>query len=195
MAYNSNIPQPGDLLSTSQPQLLANFQALQTLLDVNHVDFASADQGKHKWLTFPSQGSVPSFASGEMGVFNQNASPSSRNDLWLARGNGTPFPMTGYGISGTSFWTYLPSGFLIVGGNISTNNGTVTITYNNAGSGGIASFPGFTTAAINAQATRVANVSATQFPCIAAAPTLTQLTINSNNVSGSINLYWYVIGL
>jgi hypothetical protein len=75
MAYQANIPQPGDLLSQSQSDLLNNFMALQTLIDINHVDFASGDQGKHKWVTFPVQGAIPpagsGFLAGELGLYMQ----------------------------------------------------------------------------------------------------------------------------
>ena len=43
MAYNQNIPQPADQLKNSQPQLLANFQEINTILDVNHVGFNLGD--------------------------------------------------------------------------------------------------------------------------------------------------------
>src|SRR5438445_164595 len=51
MAYQSNIPQATDQLSVSQGDILNNFAALSTFLNINHVDFASGDQGKHKWVT------------------------------------------------------------------------------------------------------------------------------------------------
>ncbi len=47
MSYQNNIPQPTDALSQSQSDILNNFAAIQTLIDVDHVDFANINQGKH----------------------------------------------------------------------------------------------------------------------------------------------------
>lgn len=124
MAYNANIPQATDQLSQSQADLLANFQALQVLIDVNHVDFASADQGKHKWITWPVQGSAPSFNSGEIGAYSLLSSVTTINELYLNKlvsgSTAVQVPMTASILStnaapsNLSFgWTYLPSGILI----------------------------------------------------------------------------------
>ena len=47
MAYLNNIPQATDRIKDSQPQILANFAEIQTLVGVNHVNFNAVDQGKH----------------------------------------------------------------------------------------------------------------------------------------------------
>ncbi len=147
--YNNNIPQPGDFPSQSQSQILQNFQQLDTAWAVNHVDFNTADQGKHAKVTFPIQSPAPAFLVGEIGLFNQNAYPTSVPDLWLTRGTGSAFPMTGYSIdvSGQSGWTYYPSGVLYAWGQVQVVAATpITITYISADTSGGAgvNFPGFT---------------------------------------------------
>ena len=59
MAYSPNIPQPTDIPANSQPQLLANFQGINTLINVNHIGFDVTDQGKHKWVSMPVQLAAP----------------------------------------------------------------------------------------------------------------------------------------
>ena len=46
--------------------------AIQTLIDVNHYDFASANQGKHMFVTMPVQTQSPGTALGEMALFTMN---------------------------------------------------------------------------------------------------------------------------
>lgn len=55
MAYNQNLPQATDAISDSQSGILGNFQAIKTLVDVNHVTFddPSGNQGMHKFLQMP----------------------------------------------------------------------------------------------------------------------------------------------
>jgi hypothetical protein len=128
MPYNANIPQPTDQLSQSQPQLLANFQALQTLIDVNHVDFASADQGKHKKVTFPVQNPAPAFIAGEVGLYNFLSPLTTNNELYLTNSAGTSFPMTAKLGAGNG-WSYLPSGLLIKWGINQAANGSTVVNF------------------------------------------------------------------
>ena len=79
MAYNPNIPQATDTLNSSQGDLLANFMAIQTLIDVNHYDFASANQGKHMFVTMPVQTQSPGTALGEMALFTMNDGSERHN--------------------------------------------------------------------------------------------------------------------
>jgi hypothetical protein len=138
MAY-ANIPQATDQLSQSQADLLANFQALQVLIDVNHVDFASGDQGKHKWITWPVQGAAPAFAAGEVGAYNLLSTVTSIDELFLNKivsgGAAVQIPMTASILSTNNSpglnvvgWTYLPSGVLLKWGQGSAN-GTTNFTF------------------------------------------------------------------
>jgi hypothetical protein len=200
MAYQANKPQATDALSQSQIDIQNNFGAIQTLVDVNHVDFASSDAGKHYKVTFTDQtGDVPAFLSGEIGVFNQLASPTSINDLWMVRGTAPAFPITGYvnnNVASTNGWTYIPSGLKIAWGIGVMNSPAVTATviYGSA----LVNFPGFTTFWTAPQLTRlrsgpppaenlvvVQSFSQTQFTAAA--------TTTSN--AGTIQFSWMIIGL
>jgi len=203
MAYNSAIPQPTDQISVSQGQLLANFQAISTFVNVNHVDFASPDQGKHKFVTMPSQGAAPAFLATEIGLFNQNAVPTVRNDLWMARGAGTPFPITGYanGIVGAVLanaavsWTYLPSGLKIISGQNTTSGGTLEITFNNTAAGGLTGFPGFSSFISSIQVVRIDNSGSSTTVMRVKSFTLTKATFGLANGSTDSTFFWSVMGL
>lgn len=138
MAYNENIPQPSDRLSQSQADLLANFQAIKTLVDINHVDFADAvNQGKHKVVTFPVQSPVPTFAGGETGLYNFLSPATAKNETYVHTQTGATtreVPMTASILSGNSApasdsggWTYYPSGIFETWGS-GNGNGLTTVT-------------------------------------------------------------------
>ncbi len=55
MTYNPSIPNPGDLLSTSQGDIKDNFSSANTSFGVDHYAFSdlTANNGKHKFVTTP----------------------------------------------------------------------------------------------------------------------------------------------
>jgi hypothetical protein len=137
MAYNSNIPQATDQLNVSQGDILANFQEIATYVAVNHVAFGAADAGKHKWVTFPLQGSAPAFAAGEEGLYNKALTGVSELYVHKQYNGGTAeVPMTASilsasaPVSGGAGWTYLPSGIYMAWGSV-TLNGNTTVTLAN----------------------------------------------------------------
>lgn len=120
MAYNNAIPQANDSLKNSQSQLLANFQAIKTLIDVNHETFGSANEGKHKWVTFPVQGAVTATAAGEVNMYSANGAISGVPELWIQKQSAaTAFEFTS-SLGATNGWTRLPSGILLKWGTLST---------------------------------------------------------------------------
>lgn len=128
MAYNPNIPQPGDLISISQGDILANFQAIKTLIDINHEDFASANAGKHKFLTMTVQAPAPVFAVGEIGVFSFLSAVTGVNELNITNSAGTTTPFSA-SLQNPSGWSYLPSGVLLKWGNSGTIAGANAIVF------------------------------------------------------------------
>jgi len=132
MAYNQNIPQPTDQISVSQAQLLANFQAIQTLVDVNHVDFASADQGKHKIVTMPQQAGAPVTGGTEVALVALASTLSGVTELnFCNAAAGTVYEFTSSDVA-TTGWTRTAAGTLYKWGNVSGNGATV-ITFPVAG--------------------------------------------------------------
>lgn len=111
-SYNPQIPQATDDPSVSQGQLLLNFQSLQAWLDVNHVDYASADAGKHVFVEFPVQSPVPTTGAGEVGLYCQTSTLSGNPELVFSNQSGTGiYEFTSAGLS-TQGWARLPSGVL-----------------------------------------------------------------------------------
>jgi hypothetical protein len=70
--YNPSIPQPTDLISNSQAQLLANFGQLNTQFAVDHVAFNTGSgngDGHHKQITFDNAPTEPTPAGTVSNVF------------------------------------------------------------------------------------------------------------------------------
>lgn len=142
MAYNTAIPVASNLLSVDQGNIQANFAAISTLVNVNHVDFNGADQGKHKWVTMPSQGAIPpagsGFSAGEIGLYNAVNPTTTKNELYINKTNQATVvqvPATASYLSvnsapasGSNGWTYLPSGIVLIWGTITSANGLTTVT-------------------------------------------------------------------
>ena len=134
--YTTDIPQPGDIPSQSQDQILQNFQSLADAQDRNHVSLTNVtltDRGKHNFLQMPEQGSAPATAANEGGVYTKEAS-SITNLFWRQESNGTEVQMTNiaptYDAGNFRGYTFLPGGLLIQYGFVNavvTN--TVVITF------------------------------------------------------------------
>jgi len=115
LAYNAGIPLATDQLATSQADLLNNFAAINTFVNVNHVPFNGADQGKHAQVTFPLgplAGQPFTYGIGEIGLQSLNQAPTNIPDIWMTRGTGVAIPITGSDKAPVG-WSYLPSGVLI----------------------------------------------------------------------------------
>lgn len=113
MAYQNNIPQPTDQLSKSQSDILNNFAEIKTLVDVNHVTFGSPDQGKHKFITMPVQGSSPATLGGEVALFSRTSTLSSLDEIaWRRSTNGVVIEFTS-ALNTNNGWTRFPSGILV----------------------------------------------------------------------------------
>lgn len=132
MPYNANIPQPTDQFSQSQVDILGNFSAINTLIDVDHVDFNASGQGKHFRVSLPVQSPAPTFSAGDVGLYSFASPVTVQNELYINKVNQvsvTQIPATASILSttsapatGVSGWTYLPSGILIKWGNATVNS-------------------------------------------------------------------------
>ena len=135
MAYNNAIPQSTDSGRDSQPAILANFQAIKQLIDVNHDTFGAANEGKHNQVSLPSQGAAPAFLATETGFYNKVYATTTKNESYihnqtLAATSEIPFSAsvlsTTAPAAGMNWWTYLPSGLLMMGVSYSTVGGVET---------------------------------------------------------------------
>lgn len=122
MAYNQNIPQPNDRLKDSQGQLLANFQEINTFLDVNHVIFGSAGAGKHKFLSMPRQNPVPAAPTGNDGQLYAGLGAVSNNtELFWRRNPAGSLRSFTEGAINSPGWSMFPSGLMMKWARIDTN--------------------------------------------------------------------------
>ena len=117
MTFQRNIPQPGDLISVSQDNLLQNFQAINDSYNVNHVLFNLAGDGKHKFVEMPTQTSDPAGAASEITLFSRTQSLPSTGivNLWYKRNaEADAFQLTGTNPETTvDGHTFLPGGLLL----------------------------------------------------------------------------------
>lgn len=129
MAYNQNIPQATDKVNASQSQILDNFQALKTLIDVNHGTFGAADQGKHKFVTMPEQGAAPVTAADEMALYTKAVSGVTQMFL-RNESNGTEVDFTSSVKSNSNGSLTLPCRIILKWGRATTAaNGLSTVTF------------------------------------------------------------------
>jgi len=128
-------------LSQSQDDILNNFAGIQTLVDVNHVTFDAAGQGKHFFVQFPVQSPVPTTGAGEVGLYSQTSTLSGNPELVYApESAATPVEFTS-AVNNEQGYAILPSGIIFKWGSGTVNaNTTATATFA-AGAG----VPTFTT--------------------------------------------------
>lgn len=195
MSYNSLIPQPNDRIKDSQSAILANFGAIKTLVDINHVTFDDADQGKHKWVTFPSQAAVvPAIGATDAGIFYGTSTETGGTELFIKKGAGTPVQFTG-GLLGANGGIRLPSGVILRWGELQNVNGVVTATF--AIGGGVPTFsnvfaiqltPLYPNTSDNDFAVKLIDFSSTQFRCMITKRTTVGLETTPRFVQ------WFAIG-
>jgi hypothetical protein len=184
MAYNQNIPAASDLISQSQSDIQANFQAIQTLLTINHGIFGAVDEGKHKHVSFPNQAASPTTTATEVALFSRSSSLSGASELCLRRqADGTVYEFTS-STAAASGWTRLPSGILLKWGSSATVGGAETISFPVA-----ASVPAFSSIFQVLISTNVAGASDTfvllnSFTINDITVTSTARTTTANAVSG-----------
>src|SRR5215831_9634159 len=191
-AYNPLIPQSTDQPSISQGDLLNNFGAIQTLIDVDHVDFANINAGQHNKVTLPVQGVAPAFAPGTLGIYNLPFATTARNELFVTDAAGASTPITASLSGGVSGWTYLPTGMKMIWGQgtILAGNSTVTVLFSS-----VAGFPGFSTSALGIQLTRINTATSTNFIQLNSFTNLQFIARRSTSTTGSPDTFtWFAIG-
>ena len=139
MAFKNNIPLSTDLLSQSQDDILNNFAGIKTLVDVNHVTFDAADQGKHSFIEFPVQAPVPTTGAGEVGLYAQTSALTGNPELVFSHESaGSTYEFTSAEKAETGY-TMLPSGIILKWGS-GTVNANTTATVNFASGAGITAY-------------------------------------------------------
>lgn len=137
--YQNNIPQATDQLSVSQSDILTNFASIESLIDIDHVDFASPNAGQHNQVSFPLNSNAPAFpvfAPSTIGLYSLLAT-TGVNELYITKniaGGIAQVPLTASTLSinatpifSNEWFSFLPSGFIVKGGGlVSTVGGSHT---------------------------------------------------------------------
>lgn len=123
MTYNPNIPQAGDRPSSSQGDILMNFQELNSQFSINHTPLiSSSNNGKHTRVDMPPQSPAPTPA-GLDGVL-YTADVSGETQLFFANSAGID-QLTGSS-GGTNFLAAI-NGWCSLAGPIILNWGRLNI--------------------------------------------------------------------
>lgn len=193
MSYTPNVPVSGQSLGNSRPIINQNFQTIQTVFDINHVDFNVSGAGKHNLIQIPTaQSASPGTIAGEIALYSKNVSgvpqlffqkqniAAAGADIQMTT-NVDPVALEG----GTSF---LPGGLILQWGKAANGGaGTTIVGFNSA-------FPN-----------NVFNVSVTPISAGATYPTLTfgtrfldlatfGITASASNQVQYPFIYWMAIG-
>lgn len=205
MTYLPNIPQPGDLLSTSQGNLLTNFQQANTIFGINHYPFdnVTVDKGKHTFIQFPiiPNPLPPASGASEWTIFTQNLVTGGATTLEIFLAKPGTAPGAAYSLTASAYGpanaangvSFLPGGLYIAFGSYSLDNNGVSIRDN---SPFIFIAPGFPNSclSITLQGQRIGN---TDFSLWVKDGSLTKtgFTIRTDSFPGDITtLYYMAIG-
>jgi hypothetical protein len=121
MSYSSSIPNASDPRAQSQKQILANFQAINSVWAVNHSSLIGTDeQGQHDVLTMRRQSGDPTTTATQVALYNKLVS-SIPELFFRPASNGTPIQLTSSSISdNTSFpddeYTFVAGPFIVYAG-------------------------------------------------------------------------------
>jgi hypothetical protein len=124
MTFQPSIPQPGDLLSKSQLDLLNNMGALNAAFGIDHTPFSVAtNSGYHKAIHMIPQ-EVPLAVTGIDQLFSQKFDDGYANDTMLYQLTGgnllTQLTRNIAPKANDNGYTYLPGGFILQWGFINT---------------------------------------------------------------------------
>lgn len=194
MAYQENKPQSTDAPSVSQSDLLGNFQAIKTLIDVNHATFGSATEGKHPIVHFPMltviSGSVPAATT-----TTEYALYSTTAGLWVRPPNKTAGTVTSDinfidDLKATSGWCRLPCGTLMQWGIAGMGKGVYNAT------GAYPNTVGFATSKFYSITCSVKGdiIGSHEDNVVGADGTATAWTVYRKHAGSAISVNWFAIG-
>jgi hypothetical protein len=157
MPFNPAIPQPNDLLSNSQGDLLTNNISLDASFSVNHLPFSdlTVNNGKHTFVEMLQRPLKPVTAAAEGTIYTKDdPTPTSRTQLFYigdAGGPGIEYQLTkcidaqiakfatnlAYpsgavpaGATTVGGWTFLPGGLILQYGTVtSPGNASTTVNF------------------------------------------------------------------
>lgn len=96
MSYNPNIPQPTDIISESQNDLLMNFMKIASSFAANHQPLVgSPSDGKHTNIQMPEQSADPTTPANEGALYAKEDANMQTGLFWRGEDNATPIQLTG----------------------------------------------------------------------------------------------------
>lgn len=195
--YTPNIPQAAQERRVTQPGIESNFEAINELINVNHIGFSdSVNYGKHNFTSLPQQGSDPTTSSTDIALYTKAASTSNGIEIFYRYpNNGTVNQLTGGGTTGsgasTNGYSYLTTTLLMKWGLATINTtGSTTVSFPTGG------IPAFTSVCNFVQYTPAANYTLnTNGPWISSFNT-TSFVFNAPSGQTFCNqIYWFAIGI
>lgn len=129
MALNFT-PNASDRISETQGPIRQNFITINDAFDVNHGEYNTGDQGKHKFITFPVQNPAPTITYPDVGLYSFANALTGKNELYYVNSNNTPssVPFTASSYTGVG-WSLLPSGILLKWGQTTAIGVGATLLY------------------------------------------------------------------
>ncbi len=139
--FTPGIPTTGQSLGITKQPIQDNFTTINTTLSVNHVAMNSLDQGKHKFCTFPSQGTSsagsPATGVNEMNLYSriQTGLDGNQPNLYLqygpkAAGQADVLLTRVIGpVANTNGYSWIAGGLVLQWGTISPLAGTGTVNF------------------------------------------------------------------
>lgn len=198
MSYNVNIPQLTDKILQSQPQLKANYQAINTTFSDNHISPTNNTNtvGMHSLLTMRPQAVDPATGANQVALYNKLV--SSLPELFFRPHNSaTPiqltYPSINTGLSSTNpdiyktdQYTFMAGPFIVYGGFISgATNGQIKV----LSPGTTLLYVGLTTENYTGSPTAIATAIPTNI-------TGNQFTITfQTSIPNTRNVYYFAIGV
>jgi len=193
LSYYSNIPNVSNNPANDVPLMQTNSASLQTLIDVDHVDFSNNNYGKHSQVTMPVQAAIPSGRIGLTGtVYTKTVATYTANNestlFYTPDTSGNEYQLTRtIAAKGASFgtnpgWTFLPGGLLFQFGNI-----TLGVSSNTA-----VVFPVAFVSSVYSVVNTLLN--GTNYGYSVNSVTLSGFNFNVSPVFPSGTGYWYAIG-
>ena len=143
MPYNINVPLANQRLSASQPLLLQNTIAIDTVERVDHIPFddASGYEGMHAKVSLPPVAAEPVMGAGLLGMYNFLNASTALQEICIRRaGAVTSTPITAHRAYTAADpahvavlainWFYLPCGYLVKFGQAVASGPAVVINMN-----------------------------------------------------------------
>jgi hypothetical protein len=131
--YNPNVPVlPGDTFAVSQPDILANFQALSNIFQVNHetLESVTSNSANHTIIELIQQSTGFQTDVGEISVYVKEVEGQTDQVFLRYQGNGTEVQITNYQlytVGNNAYFTFLPGKIILYFGVIAMSPTTINL--------------------------------------------------------------------